>query len=296
MATNGKAIAVARGAGTIINAMATWKGAAFGVDLFTKATVEIIDDGFEIEIKSEKGESDSLARTCVERLLSKFEVDKGAKVKTESNIPIARGMKSSSAAANAITLATLEALGKREGFADLDIMNMSVDACIDARVTMTGAFDDTSASFLGGMQVTDNKKRAILKSEPIPAYDVLFMVGEKKSYSGKMDKEKFKAIGKEVDKAFELAKKGDYWTAMKMNSDIYCKVLGIDPAPVEIALQNKALGAGLSGKGPAICAVCDHPNRKEAVLDAWKAAGYKTIIECKTNNEKASVSSEEKRE
>jgi len=37
--------AYAYGAGTIINAISTWKGAAFGIDLQTKAEVVLTDDG-----------------------------------------------------------------------------------------------------------------------------------------------------------------------------------------------------------------------------------------------------------
>ena len=40
--------ACASGAGTIINAIATWKGAAFGIDLKTFATVELSESDIGI--------------------------------------------------------------------------------------------------------------------------------------------------------------------------------------------------------------------------------------------------------
>ena len=95
----------------------------------------------------------------VARVLQRFSLDNsfGAKIKTWSNIPIAKGLKSSSAAANAVALATTAALGKT--LDDLEIVNLGVDAAFDAKVTVTGAFDDACASYFGGVVITDNLKR-----------------------------------------------------------------------------------------------------------------------------------------
>ena len=80
----------------------------------------------------------------------------GAKIKTQSNIPIARGLKSSSVAANATALATTAALGKT--LDDLEIIKLGVEAAFDAKVTVTGAFDDACASYFGGIVITDNSE------------------------------------------------------------------------------------------------------------------------------------------
>jgi shikimate kinase len=55
----GKTVAVVHGAATIINAIALGKGAAFGVDLWTKAEVKLTDDPGVIraEITSDPTES-----------------------------------------------------------------------------------------------------------------------------------------------------------------------------------------------------------------------------------------------
>src|SRR5512133_1807964 len=113
----GKALAVAHGAATIVNAIALGKGAAFGVDLWTKAEVKLSSEAgvFEIKITSDPKESTLLMERTVFRVLEKFGVEKefGAKVVTTSNIPAARGLKSSSVAANATALATVTALDKK---------------------------------------------------------------------------------------------------------------------------------------------------------------------------------------
>ena len=107
--------ALAYGAVTIVNALATGKGAAFGIDLWTQATVELTDNGvIETSILNEEGESTLLIEKCVRAVLNHFGfATLGAKVRTQSNIPIAKGLKSSSVAGNAVVLATLAALDKR---------------------------------------------------------------------------------------------------------------------------------------------------------------------------------------
>ena len=103
--------AVSHGAATIVNAIALGKGAAFGIDLRTTAEVEL-EPGGEIKVLMDEEEDPTLAVRCVEKVLSRFAPDDhlGAVVRTRSEIPISRGLKSSSAAANAIVLATLDAL------------------------------------------------------------------------------------------------------------------------------------------------------------------------------------------
>ena len=107
---------LSHGAGTIVNAIATGRGAAFGVDLRTEAEVELDSSGIiDVRIEGFEGEGTELAERCVRNVLAKMAKEEGygAKVTTRSQIPISRGLKSSSAAANAIVLATLDALGVR---------------------------------------------------------------------------------------------------------------------------------------------------------------------------------------
>ena len=76
-----------------------------------------------------------------------------------------KGLKSSSAAANAVALASTAALGKH--LDDLELVKLGVDAAFDAKVTVTGAFDDACASYFGGIVVTDNLNRKIIKQMPV---------------------------------------------------------------------------------------------------------------------------------
>ena len=73
----GKAVAVAHGAATIVNAIALGKGAAFGVDLWTKAEVKLTDEPgvFEVEITSDPKESTLLMERTVTRVLERFNLE-----------------------------------------------------------------------------------------------------------------------------------------------------------------------------------------------------------------------------
>ena len=288
--TQGTATAVAHGAATIINAIATGQGSAFGVDLWTKAQVRLTDEPAVIqgEIQSDPVENNALIEFAVRRVLAHFKLEKqfGAQVKTQSNIPIARGLKSSSAAANAITLATVAALGKN--LDDLDIVNLGVDAAFDAKVTVTGAFDDACASYFGGVVVTDNTKRALLKHVPLPkGLSVLFHVPPKKAYTSNSNVTRIKTLAPLVKVAFREAENGSFWQALSLNGIIYSSAIGFDASIALDALQAGALAAGLCGKGPAVTAVVpnDHIDAVKTALQKYEGE----IIQAKFNQEKASV-------
>ena len=92
----------------------------------------------------EGGGDTTLIEYCISLTLQRFGCDCGANVATKSEIPIASGLKSSSAAANAAVLATLDALGEKLDV--LEAVKIGVQAALEAKVTITGAFDDACAS------------------------------------------------------------------------------------------------------------------------------------------------------
>jgi shikimate kinase len=284
----GKAEAVAHGAATIVNAIAIGEGAAFGVDLWTKAQVELTDEPNVIrgEITSDPYENTVLIERAAARVLEHFKVEKqfGAKLRTTSNIPIARGLKSSSTAANAVVLATAAALGK--SLEDLEAINLGVDAAFDAKVTVTGAFDDACASYFGGVVVTDNLKRKIMMQTSLPEnLSVMFHVPPKKAYTADSDANRLKPVAPMVRIAYKEALKGNFWTAMSLNGVIYSSALGYDASVALTALSAGAVAAGLCGKGPAVTAVVsdDKIDQLHAALQRFEGK----IIYSQMNREKA---------
>jgi shikimate kinase len=286
----GSAEAITHGAATIINAIATGKGAAVGVDLWTKATVSITDNPEIVFVKIllDSSEDTLLAEKTVKRVLKHFGLEKefGAKVETRSNIPIARGLKSSSAAANAIALATTVALGRQ--LEDVALVKLGVDAAVDADVTITGAFDDACASYFGGIVITDNVRRRIVRRfELVDAPAVLFYVPAPKTYTAKSDVKRMKSMVPIVKIAYKEALEGNHWAALTLNGLIYSSALGYDLSPAIDALTAGALAAGLSGTGPAVTAIV--PEEKvDLVKEVWQKQEGE-ILEAQINQEKARV-------
>jgi shikimate kinase len=286
----GKAEAVAHGAATIVNAIALGKGAAFGVDLWTKAEVQLTDESNVVtgEITSDPAESIVLIERTVARVFKHFNVEErfGAKVKTWSNIPAARGLKSSSAAANAVALATVAALG--ETLDDLEVVKLGVAAAFDAKVTVTGAFDDACASYFGGAVVTNNLKRELLKRVTLPDdLTVLFQVPSRKAYTGDSDVDRLRIVKPLVKIAYAEALKGNFWAALSLNGVIYSSALGYEASVALDALAAGALAAGLCGKGPAVTAVVSSDK-----IDAVKTALQRhegEVLQAHLNHEKAKV-------
>lgn len=288
MALVGKA--VAHGAVTIINAISCGFGAALGVELKTEAFVKLTSEPGHVEgrILSHPEESTILIEKTVNRVLKHFRLEDeyGAYVETKSDIPIARGLKSSSAAANAVTVAVIAALGEKVD--DLTVVNLGVDAALDAGVTITGAFDDACASYFGDIVITDNYNRKILKQvHPRENYPVLIHVPSEKVYTAKSDVKKMKLIGREVKALHKLALQDEYWAAMTLNGLAYSTVLKYDTKAAIDALDAGALASGLSGTGPAVAAVVP-PEKVDRVKEAWQKFQGE-IIETKINSIKAHV-------
>lgn len=286
----GRVEAISHGAATIINAIATGKGAAVGVDLWTKAIVTLTDEAghVEVTIKSDSSENPVLAQKTVESILKHFALEQqfGAKVETTSNIPVARGLKSSSAAANAISLATTAAL--QRSLDDVSVVKLGVDGALEAKVTITGAFDDACASFFGGVVITDNINRSIVKRfELTETPAVLFYVPTEKTYTVSSNVKRIKSMASAVKVAYNEALKGNYWQALTLNGTIYSSALGYDSSPAVDALNAGAIAAGLSGTGPAVTAIVNEENI-DAVKDIWQKREGE-LLEAKINQEKAKV-------
>ena len=281
-----KGRASACGAGTIINAIATWKGSAFAIDLRTTAEVELSEgmDGIHSEVA---GDGDTtLIERCVKLVLDRFDYVGGARVRTSSEIPIARGLKSSSAAANATVLATLDALDEK--MEPLETIRLGVQAAFDAGVTITGAFDDAASSYLGGIVVTDNREQLLIKRVERES-EVLVFVPESQTFTADTDVAMSRLLGPWVGIAYDLALKSEFEKAMTLNGFLYCSALGFDPEPMLRALEAGVTGVSLSGTGPAFTALVDM-DEVDAVIKAWDHLKGK-IIRTKIDNTGARVES-----
>ncbi|MCX9011546.1 MAG: shikimate kinase [Candidatus Methanoperedens sp.] len=270
--------AYALGAGTIINAIATWKGVAFGIDLRTEAEVTLTDSE-KIKGYIEGGGDTALIEHCVRFTLQHFGCDCGANVATKSEIPIASGLKSSSAAANAAVLATLDALGEK--LDTLEAVKIGVQAALEVKVTITGAFDDACASMLGGFVITDNKRKELIKRVERDS-EVLILAPDKKVFSSGTNVAHSRLIAPWVEMAYTEALSGNYEKAMTLNGFLYCAALGFSTEPMMAALEAGIEGVSLSGTGPAYTAL-GNPEQLDRLERVWGRMGGK-VIRTKVNN------------
>jgi len=288
--------ALSHGAFTIINGIATGQGGACGVGLRLVASFELTSKPGKVEFRALNGTrgkvDDRLARACAAALLELVEAtgELGALIETASEIPASRGLKSSSAAANAILLAGTAALGAE--MEPLDIVQMGVDAAIEAGVTLTGAFDDAVATMFGGAVLTDNLRRTVVSWPDVPTgLEVLFLVPERTIEKSSLRREDFAPARDSVGRAFNLASQGDIAKAIILNGRAYAPLLGVDDAPADAALAAGAWAAGMTGTGPAI-AVLVTAEAREAVLAAL-APFQGRVISTRPNLSPASVLTED---
>jgi len=294
-----KVQSVCNGAATIITGFACGKGAAFGINLENKVSVELTDDGITSGIKGLEGKEAPLMNYCVEEVLKATGLESGARVWAEPNMPLGVGLKSSSIAANATVLATIEALARREDvdwraeglngvkFGDIDIINLGINAAFRAKVTSTGALDDASASYFGGYAVTDNLGRKIHARGTIDDHKILIYLpkNHKEVSSGGVDMLELKKHEKEVEGYWQKALKGEIFEALTLNGLLHSRIFGYGLEETQAALDAGAIASGLTGTGPAVVAVVDEI---DDVCDVWRPFGGK-IIEAKTNNLKARI-------
>ena len=240
----------AHGAVTVVNAIPAGRGAAFGVGLRTDAVVEIVEEGFEVELASCPDDDPRLATLCASRVMEEFGVEGGARISTASSIPVSRGLKSSSAAANAVIRATLDALGETMG--DERALLLGTRCAIDAGVSITGALDDAAASWFGGLVMTSNTEGRILARGSMPeGLEVLIHVPNAMLRKRDVPVELMRTMSFVSDMAMDMAMHGDVYHAMMLNG-LYCSsALGMDTTLMHRALEEGAFAAGLTGTGPA---------------------------------------------
>jgi len=279
-----KAKAIVHGAVSLVSAIANQKGATLGISLTVEAIVET-SPGKGITIQSKnKTLSSRLINKTVEKILTKKELEQNKiTISLESEIPTGYGLKSSSAISSAVALACAKIF--KPELTDQQILLAGVDASIESKVSITGAYDDACSCYFGGFNVTDNAKKKIIRSEKIPTnLRAVILV----PYNRKRGNVKnLKTLSSVFLNAWKLAKNTNYWEAMIINGLATSTILNSDPKIITNLLEKGAIAASISGNGPAIAAIVKKGNeynvkRVFSALDG-------NIIVSKVNNKKAEV-------
>lgn len=275
------------GSATIINAIATGFGSAFGIGLDIVCNAKT--QSHSITCSNDVGADTSLMELCVSNVFDYYNINTdefGLDIKTTSELPMASGLSSSSALSNAVTAISSKIISEEfnlEPLSDFDIINLAIESSLKAKVTITGAFDDATASYFGGVTVTDNGARKILIKEPMEELPVLVYMPNFISKSGSSDVNKMKLMAPLVETAFEIAKNKDYFKALNLNGLIYAAALGFDSSIAIDALNAGALASGLSGTGSSFVAICEE-DKIDDIKDAWSLLDGR-VIETFSDNE-----------
>ena len=275
------ATATMYGAVSIVNAIATGKGSTLGVSL--KVTVKVTLEPGHSGI-SRNFVNDKLVNRIIRTILPNSIIKNHfISISLTSEIPAGWGLKSSSAVSNAVSLACYKLINDK--IYDKAVLNTAVNSSLWAKVSITGAYDDACGCYYGGLVLTDNYYKRLIRRDPVneDLHVIIFLPtgisrGEIKNL----------IYHKELyNHAFKLALKGDYWKAMNLNGVITNSVLYNNYLPAVRALENNCLGVSYSGNGPAIASVV-HKDNVENLKNSFEKLQGK-IIHTKANNLKSRV-------
>ena len=282
-ATPKKARAIVHGAVSIVNAIATGMGSALGISLKVTAEAQI-QTGHGIKFTAGRN-GDRLIKNIIQKTIPKEIIDGNMiSISVDSQIPLGYGLKSSSAVSNAVALACSR-MAKEAEIDDYGILDVSTRSSLEAKVSMTGAYDDSTACYFGGFTVTDNYSRRLIRKEKAPGN--LYAIIMLPTNSSRGDIHRLRNFSDLFIDAFELAESGQYWKAMKLNGVLASAALSSSYAPALDAIEHGALSASISGNGPSIAAIGYEDTVEQIVAALSKFDGR--IIVSRVNNEKAVV-------
>ena len=275
---------VVHGAVSLVNAIATGNGAAVGIDTFVKTTLEV-KEGTGIYITSDnKTISSRLINKVIQNSVPKKQLEKiRLELDFQSNIPTGYGLKSSSAISTAVSMVCSKAFQRK--FTDKKILKIGVESSIQTKVSLTGAYDDACACYYGGFNVTNNYKRSLVLRRPAPnnLQAIIFLPKSRKRGNLK----KLKNFKPAFEKAWELAKNGDYWNASILNGIATSSILNSNPELIFKLIEKGAIGATISGNGPSIMAITKKGHNSNIKKEFSSLEG--NIIISNINNKKAEV-------
>jgi shikimate kinase len=259
-------IGVSHGSITVINAMPCGIGATIGADLETRAVFTVTGDSRTVEISNDPGENTTMARICVSKAYETAgeKEPEGWSLTTESQIPISRGLKSSSAACNAILRAVMDELDFTMD--PVELIRLGVTCAREAKVTVTGSFDDACGCGLGGLVMTDNRSDEILDRADIEDYDVVLYIPEFKIRKTGLPLDRLRELAPDMQKIIKYAMRRPFY-AMTENGRLISAASGNDNSVAERAISLGALGAGMSGSGPAIAIVVQRDDGESMARD-----------------------------
>lgn len=278
--------AVVHGAVSIVNALATGKGATLGIGLVVEASVRARSGGTGITILNRNNSlSTRLVRQTVQHVVPKHILsDHTLEIDATSEMPAGFGLKSSSAISSAVALACAHMFKHR--LSDHQIILAGVRASLAARVSITGAYDDACSCYYGGFNVTDNTRMRRLRNQAAPDDMSTIIFIPKNRRRG--DLKRLGLLSPIFDAAWDHARRAEYWKAMTINGLAVSELLGYKPGLVGRLMEAGAVAASVSGNGPAVAAIVGSGEDERSVRRVFSKMDGR-IVTSRINNQKAEV-------
>jgi shikimate kinase len=255
---------------TVVNALPTGIGCAIGIARYVTASVDL-ERGRPDTVDCTPVESATpLVTASVRAALARFGrgEDRHATLDLRSDVPVSKGLKSSSA----VSTATIRAVARASGAnpSALAVAQLAAEVGRSVGVSATGALDDGLAGLRSGFMVTDNRTDSLIERESLDgdwAAVVFLPPGRHPPAPGL--REKFEAASDEGRRAVDAALSGRYPEAMRLNTALVERLMGYDYSALRARLAAAgAWVAGVSGLGPALAAFVP-VDRQEAVLSCF---------------------------
>lgn len=234
---------------TILNAICAKHGAAIGISADIGVSIKHSD---HLEFHTD---SDTLLlQSCVNLFEKNFQIEVNVDISCFSNLPPARGMKTSSA----ISTSIIQALNQyyKTSISSKDIISFAAEASKNAGVSVTGAYDDAYASFFGGVSFYSLMDHKLISHTSIPEdilkYEVFLLIPQQMNKKKNIS-EKLNQINKDLlDKAYSSMMSGDIINAMSYNTAAYSPFLLQKPSILNELAMATETDFYLNGGGPSL--------------------------------------------
>jgi shikimate kinase len=262
---------------TVVNALPLGVGAAVGIAIDCVATVQTNPAPRPIRIEPATSVTSLVAealRVASERYPMAEHV---VRLDLSSDIPVAKGLKSSSAVATAIAAAVADAAGSAPSA--IELARASAEAGRSSGTSATGAFDDALAGLAGGVVVTDNSSDRPLASFDVPhgLVAVVWLTHGTHAPAPSL-LPAFVAERGAAQQAVDRVLAGRWEEALELNSEIVERVMGVDHSALrQECHRHGAVAAGVSGLGPAFAAIVPRPRARELV-ELFATQGGGTVV------------------
>ena len=264
---------------TVVSAFSTGRGVTIGIDIPCKVGVELkncTDFPSKILVRGKIADPHHLIATSAENALRHLGLplprDKSLFVSVDSKIPTAVGLKSSSAVSSAVVKAVFDFF-TFNGYSSQDVLRESCKASIQSGASLTGAFDDAAAGLLGGLVFSDNRKFKLLRHQTLDRkfgkLVKILVPKKKKKLTSDLSLSMYTDYDQRVREAIRFAEDGVLAQAMLLNSIIHSVVHRYSLQPLVSSILEGATASGISGKGPAVAAICPNGKVSERVERRW---------------------------